>query len=316
MINWVKKLIRAVRNYETLQKIVDELVQEQQTVRETFQNVQNEIHNVQNEIQNAHSERKELREILQRQQEGRLEVPKLLVNEGILGYAPYLTSSCRKDTSDRDAFYYNIAEIFRGCEGGIYQELKMFLPYVVPASMKNPNKPFLDFGCGRGEFLDLLRENQIVPKGIDLNAESCQSAKERGHDVVVGDAMEYLKGQNDDTFAGISLIMVSEHLPFSVLYDGIFLFAKKIAFGGVLFINTINPYCYRRWGNFQLDPSHVTFLPPDIYRLIFEMAGFTDVKVIWSAPVDTLVEREGLHTAYENVSIVGYKADMELHEER
>lgn len=315
-LNWARELKHIVRDFRDLERSFSEITTQVQKLDEHGQGLETQLQGAEKRLQGAEKRLQGVDEQLEEILQSRHEVPAVLVNEGVLGHAPYLTASCRKDTSEKDAFYYNIAEVFRGSEEHIYQGLKMFVPYVVPAALKHPDKFFLDFGCGRGEFLDLLRENNVMARGVDLNEEVCQLAKDRGHDVVVGDAIAYLEEQEEESLSGISLIMVSEHLPFPVLYDSIFLFSKKITLGGALFINTINPYCYKRWGNFQLDPSHITFLPPDIYRLIFEMAGFTDVKVIWSAPVDTLVEREGLHTAYENVSIVGYKADMELQEER
>lgn len=304
-LNWARELKHIVRDFRELERSFSDITTQVQKLDEHGQGLEMQLQGAEKRLQGVD---KHLQEILQR----RHEVPAVLVNEGVLGHAPYLTASCRKDTSEKDAFYYNIAEVFRGSEEQIYHGLEMFVPYVVPAALKHPDKFFLDFGCGRGEFLDLLRENNVMARGVDLNEEVCQLAKDRGHDVVVGDAIAYLEEQEEESLSGISLIMVSEHLPFPVLYDSIFLFSKKITPGGALFINTINPYCYKRWGNFQLDPSHITFLPPDTYRLIFEMAGFTDVKVIWSDPVDVVEEGEGLNTMYENVSIVGYKAARQL----
>ena len=52
----------------------------------------------------------------------------------------------------------------------------------------------LDVGCGRGEFLDLLRDTGIAAKGLDLNPEMVEVCKARGLDATTADARSYLQG--------------------------------------------------------------------------------------------------------------------------
>ncbi len=234
-------------------------------------------------------------------------VPDVLEDDGILSKKEYLKDygeECRKHSSD--IFYFNLSNIFRGAEGKIRKTVEMFVPYVADAVKKNPSLPFVDFGCGRGEFLDVLLEKGISCLGIELNEESAKLAIEHGHNVMIGNAIKILEEINDSSISGLSMIMVSEHISFPILFDSIFLLAKKIAEGGPLLINTINPYCYERYGNFNLDPSHINYLPPEIYKLIMEMAGFRDIRIIWSMPIRKFTVHE-IHAQYENVTLVGYK---------
>lgn len=152
-----------------------------------------------------------------------------------------------------------------------------------------------------------MARNNIAAIGVDMNKESARPAIDKGHRVVIGDAMEYIRQQEDGALGGIAMIMVSEHVPFDQMFEGIFLFAKKIAAGGSLLINTINPYCFRRMGNFRLDPSHINFLPPEIYKLVMEMAGLHDIRILWSVPIGEDTFHEDVHSRYENVTIVGYR---------
>ena len=241
----------------------------------------------------------------------RFDVPLSMVNRGIIDKEIYLTDTdpaLRRE--NEDTFYFNLANAFRGNEEAMRGMLERFLPHILDAAKLNGNLPFADIGCGRGEFLNLLRENGIKCLGIDKNGESAAVAQEQGHTVIVDDASRYLNSIADASLSGISLIMVSEHIAFSDMFSYIFLFAKKTACGGPLLINTINPYCFWRYGNFCLDPSHVNYLPPEIYKLIMEMAGFKDIKIIWSEPIGlTAMAQNMLHTYYENVTIVGYKTE-------
>ena len=207
----------------------------------------------------------------------------------------------------KDALYFNISNAFRGPENVVYNTVGLFYSYVEDAVRKNPSLPFVDFGCGRGEFLDILKEHGITCLGIDLNQVSAQRAIDHGHKVVIGDGISYLQNREDSSISGLSMIMVSEHIEFSLMFDAIFLFQKKIAVGGPLLINTINPYCFERYGNFHIDPSHINYLPPDTYKLVMEMAGFNHIKVIWTEPIRSCISNQHLHTQYENVTLVGYK---------
>lgn len=231
----------------------------------------------------------------------------VMEDNGLINMKRYLPEGISYDRADIDQFYFDLSNVFRGPEDEILDGNEMFLPFLKEAAERNPKLPILDFGCGRGELLDLMAGNDILAIGVDMNRDSAQPAIDKGHKVVIGDAIDYLQKQKDGSFAGIAMIMVSEHVPFNMMHDGIFLFAKKIATGGTLVINTINPYCFRRMGNFRMDPSHINFLPPEIYKLIMEMAGFHDIRILWSAPIPEHTFNEDIHSRYENVTIVGYR---------
>ena len=58
--------------------------------------------------------------------------------------------------------YGRFAERFRGSEDYVKSGQKFYLPYFAG------RKDVLDIGCGRGEFLDLMREAGVPARGIDL----------------------------------------------------------------------------------------------------------------------------------------------------
>ena len=88
-----------------------------------------------------------------------------------------------------DAYQYvGFEDRFRGSEAEIRARLADYVPYF--AGQSN----VLDIGCGRGEFLDLLREQGIAAKGLDLNPEMVEVCRARGLDATARDARSYLRG--------------------------------------------------------------------------------------------------------------------------
>ena len=233
-----------------------------------------------------------------------------LVNDGTLGRSAYLPENLREPAvHDEDQLYDTLAVAFRSNAAWLHEEMERLAAFIRPVAGESGERlPIIDVGCGRGALLDVLKERGIPAVGVDLNEKSAQVAREHGHEVIIGDGLSYLRQRPAASCGGIALIMVSEHIPFSEMYQAMFLFADKTARGGVLIINTINPYCVRRLGHFCMDPSHKNFAPPDLYKVVMEMAGFVDVKMVWSAPISGVVPKDDWYAGYENVTLVGYRA--------
>ena len=63
--------------------------------------------------------------------------------------------------------------------------------------------PVLDVGCGRGEFLGLLREAGVEARGVDADADMVAFARGEGLDVEQADALAYLESLEDGSLGGI-----------------------------------------------------------------------------------------------------------------
>ena len=94
--------------------------------------------------------------------------------------------------------------------------------------------PVLDLGCGRGEFLGLLREAGLDARGVDLDADMVAFARGEGLDVEQTGAVEYLESIEDASLGGIFAAQVVEHLPPPVLVRLLELAAVKLRPGGLL----------------------------------------------------------------------------------
>ena len=142
----------------------------------------------------------------------------------------------------------------------------------------------LDLGCGRGEFLDLLRDNGFRASGIDGNAQMAALCRDKGHDCEEGDLLEKLAGRPDASLDGIFSSQVIEHLPPPYLKRLVELSLAKLAPGGVLLLETVNPTSvFALLQVYFLDMSHRTPVHPQALRFLMEAAGFTGVEIQFSA---------------------------------
>jgi SAM-dependent methyltransferase len=138
--------------------------------------------------------------------------------------------------------------------------------------------PVLDLGCGRGEFLALLREAGIDARGIDADADMVAYARGEGLDVEQADALAYLEARADGDLGGIFLAQVVEHLPPPALVRLLELAHAKLREGGVLVAETINPLSPIALRNYFADLTHAQPLVPETLALLAEQAGFRQVE--------------------------------------
>ena len=143
----------------------------------------------------------------------------------------------------------------------------------------------LDVGCGRGEFLDLLRENGISARGIDLNDEMAAVSRERGLDATAGDALSYLLAQPDGSLGGLFAAQVAEHLEPDYLMRFLDAAYHKLRPGSKIVLETINPACwFAFFSSYIRDITHERPLHPDTLQYLLRASGFQNVTVRYSAP--------------------------------
>jgi O-antigen chain-terminating methyltransferase len=180
-----------------------------------------------------------------------------------------------------DAYkYVGFEDQFRGSEDVIRQRLESYLPYFEGAS------DVLDVGCGRGEFLDLLKSRGISARGLDLNHEMVELCRTRGLDVSEGDVVSYLESLPDGSLGGLFAAQVVEHLQPAYLLRLLELAHHKLGSGAPLVLETLNPACWVAFfDSFIRDITHVWPLHPDTLRYLVLASGFTTARVEYRSPV-------------------------------
>jgi O-antigen chain-terminating methyltransferase len=164
--------------------------------------------------------------------------------------------------------YSKFAERFRGTEEHVKTGQRFYLPYFEGC------RNVLDIGCGRGEFLEMMRDASIPARGIDVGAESVAVCRLKGLDAETADVFPYLASIGEGTLDGIFCSQVVEHLPPQRLPELIRLAAERLARGGVIVIETPNPECLAIFGtHFYLDPTHTRPVPHPLLMFYLEEYG-------------------------------------------
>jgi SAM-dependent methyltransferase len=182
---------------------------------------------------------------------------------------------------DLNAFkYLSFENEFRGSVDDIRSRLEAYLPLFEGQS------DVLDVGCGRGEFLDLLRARGVRSRGIDINDAMVEETRARGLDAQKADALAYLSSLPDGSIGGLFAAQVIEHLPAEYLTAMVEVAAQKMRPGGVLVFETINPTCWVAFfESFIRDLTHVRPLHPETMQHLLRVSGFGNVRLQYSAPV-------------------------------
>jgi SAM-dependent methyltransferase len=198
--------------------------------------------------------------------------------------------------------YALFEERFRGSPEEIARAQRFYLDFV-----RDVPGPVLDVGCGRGEFLGLLRAARIPASGIESNPISVEACRQGGLEVESGDVFALLGRRPAGKLGAVVAFQVVEHWT----PEGIFRFlqeAKRVlAPGGVLIAETINADSLSALRAFYLDPTHVRPVPPEALRFLAEAAGFADIKIEYRSllPAEERLEERSPNETRLNALLFG-----------
>ncbi len=187
-----------------------------------------------------------------------------------------------------DAFYLSFEEHFRGSPSEIKERLKIYLPLVERARAANQDaQPLLDIGCGRGEWLELLREANIPATGVDSNRALVGEGQARGLSIIESDLMAYLREVADSSLCALTGFHIVEHLPLETLLRLLDEAVRVVAPGGLVVFETPNPENVLVGScNFYFDPTHRNPLPAPVMQFLLESRGLSRVEIIRLNPSD------------------------------
>ncbi|MFC3750516.1 class I SAM-dependent methyltransferase [Paenibacillus sp. GCM10012306] len=167
-----------------------------------------------------------------------------------------------------------------------------------------PTDTVIDIGCGKGYFLELLRENNLKGIGVDTDPKLIDECTEKNLEAYVVEGSEYLLKQRDLSLDAVFFAHVIEHLTVPQKISFLDLCFKKLKKGGVLIIETPNATSGFVMNNlYYLDPTHEKPLFPEALKHLAEMAGF---KVVNSYLSEEIILPNGRteYTEYYNYSLI------------
>jgi len=185
-----------------------------------------------------------------------------------------LASTAKENTN-----YFLFEERFRGSREDIKHRQLAFLPYFEKCSR------VLDIGCGRGEFLEILKNHDIGGIGVDSDPDMVAYCHSRQLEVVHSDAITYLETLEDRTLDGIFIDQVVEHLEPDYLIRLIALCHQKIKFGYHIVVETVNPLSFVSFVNFYIDMTHKRPVHPETLQYLLSAAGFRECEKKFFSPV-------------------------------
>jgi O-antigen chain-terminating methyltransferase len=183
--------------------------------------------------------------------------------------------------ADLESFkYLGFEDQFRGSVDDIRRRLTEYV------TLFEGRQDVLDVGCGRGEFLELLRDRGIRARGVDLNHAMVEASRERGLDVSEGDALGYVASLPDASLGGLFAAQFVEHLAPDYLTAFLETAAHKLRQDGLVVLETINPACWLAFfESYIRDLTHVRPLHPETLQYLVRVSGLYDVRIEFKSPV-------------------------------
>jgi 2-polyprenyl-3-methyl-5-hydroxy-6-metoxy-1,4-benzoquinol methylase len=172
--------------------------------------------------------------------------------------------------------YFGFEEVFRGPEESVRERQRVYTEFF------RGRRRVLDLGCGRGEFLEVMREIGVRPSGIDLNAAMVARCKSKGFaDVWEADAVQWLANGDATGYDGIFSAQFIEHISFDDLVRLVANSFERLLPGGVFIAETVNPLSIDGLKMFFVDPTHVRPLFPEVLAFLCRSVGFGDVRIFY-----------------------------------
>lgn len=253
---------------------------------------------------------KQIDDLIERLQKSRMDIAqqetrlsRLLEGTGVTPSAPSQQSHPEQDHL-LDSLYFSLEDELRGTPEQIKEEVKVYLPVLQNAGISSD---ILDVGCGRGEWLQVLREEGFQARGIDTNRILVQQCKDLSLDVEEREALEYLGSLSDGSLNAITAFHFAEHLPLETLVRFLDEAGRTLKPGGLIILETPNPENLLVGScNFYLDPTHKNPIPIPTMRLLVEARGFRCEEVLkLHAVSSTKIEVKDQLTSHLNHFLYG-----------
>ena len=169
--------------------------------------------------------------------------------------------------------YTAFEDLFRGPADRVTELQRPYLDLV------RDHQPVLDVGCGRGEFLELLRSDGIEAAGIDVDPGMVERSRARGLAAELADVGQHLESLDDGALGTIFSAQVIEHLPHEILSRFIELSVQKLKPGGLFIAETVNPHSIQALKTFWVDLTHQHPIFPEVALSLCAIAGFSPAYV-------------------------------------
>src|SRR5450755_917787 len=193
--------------------------------------------------------------------------------------APSLRSgAAAASASGMDSFFVALGDEFRGAPELIKERLRIYSPMVRDAALQGPA---LDLGCGRGEWLELMREAEIEAIGVEQNQALAAACAAKKLQVVECDFTAFLEQSPPEHWGVVTGFHIIEHLGWPAWYGCLREIHRVLCPGGMTILETPNPANLLTAANrFYLDPTHRHPLPDALLAFAAKSVGFGSIEIL------------------------------------
>ena len=151
----------------------------------------------------------------------------------------------------------------------------------------------LDLGCGRGIFLELLKERGVGGYGVDLDERMVAQARQRGLEAFEQEALAHLESLPAASIDGLYARHIAEHVLPGDLVAMLRALRRALQPGApVVFVTPNVANLSVGAHTFWMDPSHLRPIPPDLFKFYLEVEGFRGVGVRTFQPSEQRLSEE------------------------
>lgn len=210
---------------------------------------------------------------------------------------------------ENDFFEYQQIK-FRGTYKKIKEQQQFYIPYIKKLDKLIKNYQFVDCGCGRGEFLNILFENKIINFiGIDTNKKLINKLKSKKINVKRMNVIKFLY-LNKKKLSGISAFHIIEHFSYPELMDFLLLCKENIKKNGILILETPNTDNLIVSGkSFYYDLTHKTKITSELILIMLKYFDFKKIHIFKKNPLRSIIKNDIENNLYQgqDLCVIAYK---------
>ena len=181
-----------------------------------------------------------------------------------------------------DALLAAFEEAFHGDRSVVRSRFQPYVALLNNFGIGNLDAPVFDLASGRGEWLELLKELQLVAQGVDANrlfAELCQG---RGLQVEAADAVDALAARVDGSVGAVTLMRNAGHMPLDRMTRLLDQSVRVLRPGGLVMLHGFHsstPYL-----GMSGETGYHPPIPAETVRWLLEARGFYAARIAIPGP--------------------------------
>lgn len=187
-------------------------------------------------------------------------------------------------SSEIDQIEASLSEHLRGAPHSLKKDLDFYLSLLKASRVTGE---ILDLGCGRGIWLQHLKESGLRATGVEANSQLAAAGRNGGLEIIQGDVIEHLGQLPEASLQAVTGFHLIEHFEFHDLLQLLREIRRVLKPGGMMIVETPNPKnlvvgaC-----NFYADPTHRKPLFPETLQFLLDAVGFVQTRITYLHPTE------------------------------